>query len=491
MQNFPLSFYTADQIRSLEQRLISENVASGFELMTRAAAAVVACLRRKLLLGQRCVVLCGSGNNAGDGLVIATKLMAEGGGVMVFLLHAPENFKGDALTAYQNFLDAGGEIQFFKGQSLPECDFIVDALLGTGLSRPVAGLYLSAIQRINKANVPVFAVDVPSGMHADTGKVMADAVRATHTITFIGAKQGLCTGDARDFVGELQVAELGTPKFYLSQISASVMQVTYQPLPKRSRCAHKGNHGHTLIIGGACGYSGAVMLAATAALRVGSGLVSIATRPEHAPFLNLQRPELMCHAIDDPEQLQTLLTRATVVVVGPGLGQGPWAQALLQIVLECDKPVILDADALNLIALTASIPTAKAPRVLTPHPGEAARLLNVKTADIELDRFAAVAALQQKYAGSMVLKGAGTLIRDSEGTYVVTAGNPGMASGGMGDVLSGVIAGLIAQGMHINAAVRQGVLLHELAGDMAVQENGERGLLAQDLMAYLRKLVNA
>ena len=491
MQNFPINFYTADQIRSIEQRLIDENVASGFELMTRAGAAVVACLRRKSLLGLRGVVFCGSGNNAGDGLVIATKLSTEGGGVTVFLLQAPELFHGDALTAYQKFLEAGGEIALFNGQALPDCDFIVDALLGTGISRPVSGLYLAAIERINQVDVPVFAVDVPSGIHADTGKVMFAAVHATYTISFIGAKQGLSTGDAPDYVGELDVAELGTPKHYFAQIAASAKQVAYQPLPKRSRCAHKGSHGHVLIIGGACGYSGAAVLAATAALRVGSGLVSIATRPEHAALLNLQRPELMCHAIADTEQLLPLLARASVVVIGPGLGQSVWAQALLTMVLDIDKPVILDADALNLIAQAPSLPTVNATRVFTPHPGEAARLLNVTTADIEQDRFAAVQALQQKYAGSIVLKGAGTVIRDNEGSHVVTAGNPGMASGGMGDVLSGVIAGLIAQGIYGGAAVRQGVLLHALAGDLAAEQNGERGLLAHDLMPYLRKLVNA
>jgi NAD(P)H-hydrate epimerase len=254
-------------------------------------------------------------------------------------------------------------------------------------------------------------------------------------------------------------------------------------MPPRDHYSHKGHYGHVLIIGGDHGYTGAARLAGEAALRMGAGIVSVATRAEHAAFMSLSRPELMCHGVESPEQLERLLEKASVVVIGPGLGQSDWAKMLFNKTLSAGKAMIIDADALNLLA---KAPIANPHWILTPHPGEAARLLNCTTAEIEHDRFASVAAIQTQYDGIALLKGAGTLIASTNGCAISTTGNPGMATGGMGDVLTGVIAGLVAQGFSLKEAAQQGAYHHGLAADSAVEKKGVRGLLASDLMPYLR-----
>jgi NAD(P)H-hydrate epimerase len=260
-------------------------------------------------------------------------------------------------------------------------------------------------------------------------------------------------------------------------------------LAPRQRQANKGNFGHVLIVGGDYGYSGAVRMAGEAALRIGAGLVSIATRPEHALMINASRPELMCHGVTSAAELEPLLARATVIIVGPGMGRGPWAQKLLYAVLKTDKEVlVVDADGLNLLA---DKPTRRAHWILTPHPGEAARLLKTTTDVVQTDRLAAALQLQAKFGGVAVLKGAGTIVVGTDAKPAICyAGNPGMATGGMGDVLSGVIGGLLAQGLSSTIAAKLGVIIHALAGDRAAKQGGERGLLATDLMPYLRELVN-
>lgn len=259
-----------------------------------------------------------------------------------------------------------------------------------------------------------------------------------------------------------------------------------QPRPKD---ANKGDFGHVLVIGGDYGYSGAVHMAGEAALRVGAGLVSVATRPEHALVMNVPSPELMCHGIKTVADLAPLIAKANVIILGPGLGQSAWGHDLLVAALKAEKNFVIDADALNLLAEN---PQKKATWILTPHPGEAGRLLKKSPQDIQKDRIAAVKQLQQQFGGVSVLKGAGSLIIGPEGDpEICAAGNPGMATGGMGDILSGVIGGLVAQGIPLTEAAKLGVLVHAMAGDLAAQEGGgERGMIATDLMMYLRHLVN-
>jgi NAD(P)H-hydrate epimerase len=316
---------------------------------------------------------------------------------------------------------------------------------------------------------------------------MGCAVKATCTVTFIGLKQGLYTGLAADYCGEILYSSLAVPKEVFKKVTTNTHRAVKKKFPPRARCAHKGDHGHVLIVGGDRGYSGAARMAGEAALRVGAGLVSVATHPEHAALLNLARPELMCHGVDNAGQLSPLLDKADVIVIGPGLGQGKWAAELFIAAIKSSKMLVIDADGLNLLA---HVPEKHHNWVLTPHPGEAARLLRCTTADVQQDRYAAVVAIQAKYDGIAVLKGAGTLIAGNDNVTVSTTGNPGMASGGMGDVLAGVIAGLAAQGFSLKDAAQQGVYLHGMAADLAVGKTGERGLLASDLMPYLRQLVN-
>lgn len=487
MQNLPITLYRAAQVRELDRIAIQERGIPGFELMSRAGYEVFQRLKQRWPNASSVAVFCGSGNNAGDGYIIAGLALAEGMEVCVYALADPEKLQGDALTAYRHYSQAKGKVAPFQPELAGNADVLVDALLGTGLDRPVSGLYAEAIQAINSHRSPIIAVDIPSGLHADTGNVMGCAVKAECTVTFIGLKQGLFTGQAAEYCGEIGYADLGVPDDVFAEIEAAATRVVKTPLPCRERCAHKGSCGHVLIVGGDLGYSGAARMAGEAALRVGAGLVSIATRPEHSAVMNLGRPELMCHGVESAEQLTALLSKATVVLVGPGLGQSAWAKALFNAVINAGKLAVVDADALNLLA---NAPTTKPDWILTPHPGEAARLLNCSTAEIQQDRFASAASIQAKYGGIAVLKGAGTLIASEHELAVSSTGNPGMASGGMGDVLAGVIAGLLAQGLSLQDAARQGVYNHGLAADLAAAKDGERGLLASDLMPYLRQLVN-
>lgn len=258
-------------------------------------------------------------------------------------------------------------------------------------------------------------------------------------------------------------------------------------LQPRARDAHKGDFGHVLIVGGAPGYAGAVMLAAEAALRTGAGRVSVATHPDHAALLTVIRPEVMCHGVQSREQLASLMARATVLVLGPGLQRSPWSEALFDEGCRFEKDMIVDADGLNWLA---DKPAQKSNWILTPHPGEAGRLLKKSTGAIQQDRVSAVTALQQTYHGWAVLKGAGTLIKGPDSApELCPDGNPGMATAGMGDVLSGVLGGLAAQGLPLGVVARLGVLLHAMAGDLAAK-TGERGMIASDLMCYLREMVN-
>ncbi len=492
MSEISKNLYRAEQVRAIDQAAIAAGIA-GYKLMNRAGEAAFAALRRRWPKAQRLLVCCGSGNNGGDGYVLARLARQAGLQVNVLGMVAADQLKGDAKQAATAYQEQGGSLRLFDAQTQTlqsECDLIVDALLGTGLQREVTGLWRQLIERINAHEAPVFALDIPSGLHADTGAVMGVAVRADVTITFIALKQGLFTGEGPEYCGQLELADLGVPVAVIQQFEPSAKRITQgdlsASLPPRPRYAHKGLYGHVLVVGGNQGMPGAARMSAHAALRVGAGLVSVATHPSHAAVLNLTRPELMVHAVQQAEQLTPLLKRATVVAVGPGLGQDEWAQAFLQAALSARLPLVIDADGLNLLAQSTC---HRADWILTPHPGEAGRLLGISTAAVQADRFGAVRALVERYGGVAVLKGNGTLICDGRRVSLCDAGNPGMASGGMGDVLTGVIAGFLAQGVDLFDAARLGVFAHARAGDLAARK-GQRGLLALDLMPHLRALVN-
>lgn len=482
--------YSAAQVRQLDQIAIQHYGIPAYTLMTRAGQATFECIRQHWSASRSVVVLCGSGNNGGDGYVIARLALQAGWQVTLLSLVDSTRLQGAAQQACQDFLAAGGNVEAFADQ-LPLADVMVDALLGTGLDRPVSGAYASAIALLNRQHAPVVAVDIPSGLQADTGQPCGDAVFASMTVTYIGWKAGLFTGVARDYGGILHFARLDVPDAVYAQVLTTMhllgQHTVCEHVPPRRRSAHKGHSGHSLLVGGAPGMSGAIRLAGEAALRAGSGLVSIATHPDHAAFLNLHRPELMVHAVDSPAGLRPLLARMDAIGIGPGLAQSAWSRQLLTLIQQATPPKVLDADALNLLAQTRS---QRDDWILTPHPGEAARLLASDTPSVEYDRIAAARRLQHEYGGVIVLKGAGTLIASTQGIAICPAGNPGMASGGMGDALTGIITALLAQGLGLVAAAETGVWLHAHAADLAAVDGGERGLLASDLIAHLREAFN-
>lgn len=458
----------------------------GLQLMRSAGQAAFDVLQQRWPDVHGLSVFCGAGNNAGDGYVVARLGLQAGYSVEVYSVAAVEHLTGDALISYQDFIDAGGKIATFNA-GIKEDTIIVDALLGTGLNRQVSASYAVLIEFINRIKCPVLAIDVPSGLHADTGNVLGCAVKADVTVSFIGLKCGLFTGEAAEYCGDIICSSLQVPESVFLRLIEAASLFSKTVLAARPRNAHKGDFGHVLLVGGNLGFSGAIRLAGEAALRSGAGLVSIASRVEHAGFLNMGRPELMCHGVENQTQLQALLHKASVVVIGPGLGQDTWAQTLLTAVLASDKACVVDADALNLLAKQQVF---RENWILTPHPGEAARLLGLSTREIAVDRFAAVKSLQMRYGGVALLKGAGSLIADRQSIFVSTTGNPGMASGGMGDVLAGMIGGLVAQGLSLIQATKLAVYVHGEAADCAAAENGERGMLASDLLTKIRELLN-
>ena len=485
--------YTAEQTRALDHCAIHEHGVPGITLMSRAASAAFDTLIDTWPEPEHIQVLCGTGNNGGDGFLIADLAHKRGIPTTVLQLGDASKISGDALQAREQALANGVNISAYEDTPLMAIGVIVDAMLGTGLGGDVRGVYRDAIAAINATGAAVLAVDISSGLCSDSGRVLGGAVRADLTVTFIGLKRGLFTGEAADYTGAVQFADLAVPPEVYSRVSARCSRLELEPLledlPPRPANAHKGLYGTVLVIGGDEGMAGAAAMAAEAALRCGAGLVRVATRPEHVAALVARTPEVMPLGVSSGPELEPLLEAADVLVVGPGLGQSPWSEYLLQMAAASGKPMVLDADGLNLLA--AGKLTGELQRdnwVLTPHPGEAARLLQCATAEIQADRFAAAQALQQRYGGVVVLKGYGTLIAGANELLLSDYGNPGMASGGMGDVLSGVLGSLLAQHLAPLRATALGVCLHGAAADIAAAE-GQRGLAASDLIPEMRALL--
>ncbi|MCP3866838.1 MAG: NAD(P)H-hydrate dehydratase [Gammaproteobacteria bacterium] len=487
----PHALYRAEQVRNLDRAAIDGQGIPGLTLMERAGSAAFDLMRELWPSAEDITLLCGIGNNGGDGYVVARLALEAGFKPRMLVVGDPGRMRGDALTCAEAFQKQGGE--FFRFEALPRhTDIIVDGIFGTGLEREVAGRWRDALEAINRHRAPVLALDIPSGLNSDTGLIMGEAVRAQATISFVGLKQGAFTGEGPGCCGGVYFDSLDVPPvIYSSEIPASRRLDWLQQsstLSPRPRQAHKGDFGHLLVVGGATGYSGAARLAGEAAARAGAGLVSIATHPAHALLLDVVCPELMCKGVESADSLTPFLERASVVAIGPGLGRSRWSTALLERVLDEEKPLVVDADALNLLA---AAPVHRKNWILTPHPGEAARMLGCGTPDILGDRFSAAAELQHRYGGVVVLKGAGTLVRDdsSRPAGVCSDGNPGMASGGMGDTLTGIIGGLVAQGFDLGSSAELGVCLHGAAADHAAHA-GERGLMAHDLLPEVRRLIN-
>lgn len=485
MSRVPQRLYTAGQVRELDRIAIEGFGIDGYALMQRAGLAAYRLLRYRFPGVRRLAVYCGSGNNGGDGYVLAALAMQAG---LAVRLIAVGDAKTDATKrALADFRAAGGAPERFDAGGPPDADVMVDALLGTGLARAPAGDYGRAIEQINATGRPVLALDIPSGLDADTGAALEPCVCADATATFIGRKLGCFTADGRAVAGRVYFDDLGVPPDVYGSVEGAASLIDPRPhaavLRSRPATAHKGDAGRILIAGGNRGMPGAPCMAARAAHRSGAGLVYLATRsrPEHLVANTL---ESMAAEIASPRDIEPMLSGMDVIAVGPGLGRDDWAQGVWRAVLDAGLPLVVDADALTLLARE---PLQRDDWILTPHPGEAARLLQTTVGRIQQDRGAAIRELRNRYGGVIVLKGPGTLVR-GRSLHLCDLGNPGMASGGMGDVLTGVIAALRGQRLAAEDAACYGVWCHSRAGDQAARF-GAAGVTAGDLTRELQGIV--
>ncbi len=461
-----------------------------YELMLRAGDAVFNQVRQIWPQKAHWLILCGHGNNGGDGYVVARLAQAAGLQVTLLACEGSKPLPSAAAEAKKSWLAAGGVIHAPDAPWPESVDIIIDALLGTGLNRPAKQPYSTLINQANLHRAPIFAVDIPSGLVAATGITPGPTITAAHTLTFIALKPGLLTGRARDHTGKLHYNALGLDS-WLAQKKAPMSRLDEcllrHWLPPRRPTSHKGDHGRLVMIGGDKGTAGAIRLASEAALRTGAGLVRVLTHSDNSGPILAARPELMVDELND-KTIEAALEWADVVVIGPGLGQGQLGKAAIKKVETLQKPMLWDADALNLLAIR---PNKGQNRIITPHPGEAARLLNVKTSEIERDRLHSARCLVKRYGGVVVLKGAGTIIANSEGELAIAdVGNAGMASGGMGDVLSGIIGALVAQKLPLYDAACTGCVVHGAAADNIAARRGTRGILASDLFSQIWLYVN-
>jgi hydroxyethylthiazole kinase-like uncharacterized protein yjeF len=490
------ALYSLSEIRAVE--LAAQASLPRGTLMQRAGSAATDLALRILPQGglRRVLVLAGPGNNGGDALDMAARL-ATACDVAIVLFADPGKLPVDAAQALQRarqsdaeFLDAG-EARALLAQSWP---LVVDGLFGIGLSRTITGNLREMIEALNNSNSIVLALDIPSGLDADTGAVVGEdgiAVVADHTITFIGDKPGLHTCDGRDHAGTVTVAglDIDASLFPPRRAELSRPELFQQALQPRRHNSHKGSYGDVAVIGGASGMAGATLLAARAAIKCGAGKTH-AVFLDDAPALDYEQPELMCRSADGFE------IGGSVLVIGPGLGQSGLAQVLLQAALASNTPLVIDADALNLLAAAPSLQKELARRharpILTPHPLEAARLLGVTSKTVQADRLGSARALAQALQAIVVLKGSGSIIATPEGRIAVNpTGNPGLATAGSGDVLAGICGALLAQRMPTWEAALAAVWLHGSAADLLVERGvGAIGLTAGELIAPVRTLLN-
>ena len=484
--------YRAEDIRRIESCATAAPEAR--HLMERAGLAAAE-LARDLAAGtgKSVLVFAGPGNNGGDALVLARHLKEWWFGVSVVFTGDEGKLPADAAAAFAKWRAAGGDVITEPPRAQPHA-LVVDGLFGIGLKRELGGRFAALVSWMDGAGAPVLALDVPSGLDSDTGRVLGCAVHAAHTITFIGLKAGVLTLEGPEHCGEVHVATLGVDAAGLVPPPGSVIgeAVLDGALPPRRLNSHKGDYGSVGIIGGARGMAGAALLAGRAALKLGAGRVYVGFADAEHPTVDPLQPELMLRRAEDVLGLHHLVSLA----VGPGLGTSPAAEALVRSAIASNLPLVLDADALNLVAehapLRAALTGRDKPAVLTPHPAEAARLLGVTTPEVQADRVAAALELAARFGCGTVLKGTGSVCAWPDGRWAInTSGNPGMASAGMGDVLTGAIAALLAQGAGAEVALAAGVYLHGAAADAAVASGtGPLGLTASDVTDAARELFN-
>jgi len=514
---------TADEMRRADRRATERYGVPSLLLMENAGRGAVDALERVLgPVGRRRVaVLCGKGNNGGDGFVVARHLLGRGARVSAWLVGRASEVQGDARVNLDALRRAGESVVEAVEPSgdtfgrlradLGDADIIVDALLGTGVRGPATGAIAAAIEAINAAERPVCALDLPSGLPSDGEGPTGPVVRAHVTVTFGLPKLGLVLPAGTTYAGRVEIADLGIPRAWLGEgvltalLEAADIRATF---PLRPVDAHKGTYGHLLVVAGSVGRTGAAVLACLGALRAGTGLVTCATPGSQQPVVAAQLSEAMTEPLPETaartlsakavERIVELLSRMDAVALGPGLGLDPETQAAVQtLVRDVERPMVVDADALTALAgHPRACRDAPAPRLLTPHPGEAARLLGCGIAEVQADRVASARRLAAESGAVVALKGARTVVADPDGRATLNpTGNPGMATGGTGDVLTGVAGGLLAQGVAPAAALSAAVYLHGLAGDLAAEMRGEPGLVASDVAdaipAAIRRILDA
>lgn len=499
-------------MQTLDRRTITEAHVPSTVLMERAGEGIVRHLEERYgpVRGKTITILCGKGNNGGDGLVVARLLHRRRARIHVVLLTPIVDLSRDASTMYRRLVRVTGRAviaRFLSAEQtqplLASSDILIDAILGTGLSSVVTRTYREAIDLVNSTGKPVVSIDIPSGLHADTGAILGRAIRATMTIACGLPKLGLYVGAGIDQAGAIRVVDIGIPSAYVDAIESRTLLLTsdsaFQALPDRAPSSHKGTFGHAGIVAGSVGKTGAAALAARAALRVGAGLVTVATPSSVNDVLEAKLLEAMTISLPETkartlarsglDRVVAFLQSRTAVAIGPGLSTHPETVELVQSLMKhLDRPSVLDADALNALAGRASLLTeCKTPPILTPHPGEMARLEVDATAQtVNADRIGTARRFARERGVFVVLKGARTVIARPDGLVAICpTGNPGMATAGTGDVLTGMIVGLLAQRVSAWEAVCAATYFHGLAGDLAAQQLGQPGMLAGDLIAHI------
>ena len=485
-----MKLYSAQTSQAIDRDAIDHHGIPGILLMKRAGWFAFQTLQAQWPQAQNIHIVCGTGNNGGDGLIIAQYAKINGLEVSVSLLGQQSQFKGDAKTALQEAQDCGIHIEPFCPAPLQQADVIVDAIFGTGLSKPIGGDFAQAIEQINHSGKAVLAMDIASGIDADSGAVQGTAIRADHTCTFITQKVGLYTAQGEEHCGKVHFSPLFLDPTifqnhpYLAQNHP--LKYWLNHLPERHASHHKGSAGTACLLGGNHNMMGAIQLAGLASLKSGTGLTKVVTRQSHAVAITQAVPELMCY---DESQLQPQLNVCKALGIGPGLGDDLWAKNLFAACLAAPQPKVIDADGLRLLK-SINLKKDSANWILTPHPGEAAYLLDTDTAEIQADRIKAIKALQQRYGGVVVLKGNGSLIYDGQELEICLAGNAGMAVGGMGDVLTGAISGFLAQGLSLWQAANLGVAVHAYAGDLLARQQGEPSITPSEVAQTIGQLLS-
>lgn len=487
--------YNLHGVRQLENNMMQSIPAS--TLMQRAGHAAFQYILHHYSFAKNIAIYCGAGNNGGDGYALALELFAFGKSVCVIQVehtHAKtqiaEKLREACLNQKIPIFAFSNNIQF----PWSHCDLQVDAILGIGAKKPFSEELNQVLNWMNNQEIPIFSLDVPTGIDAQTGLALTEnPIQADRTLSFLAWKLGLLQGDAIVSCGELNCDDLGVPdcdSLNENKQSCAVAEILFpKKLKKRPRDMHKGQAGHVLIIGSDQGYLGASRLAGMAALRSGAGKVSILTHPSHAAVLQANCAELMVFGVQEPRELKPFIEKADVMILGVGLGRSAWSQSLFDVAIACDIPSVIDADGLYFLSLKKY--ENKKNKILTPHPLEAARLLSSTTQIVQANRLDSLQKIVSQYQASVVLKGARTQVgAPNQLPAICLQGNPGMASAGMGDVLSGIIASMCAQGMSAFDAAKQGVFYHAAASDCLAQMRGEIGMLASDVIEMLPKVIN-